>query len=80
MVASLQGNMGMGTKEDESSTGCVWTAGSHHVTAHSRLARVLKLMNRYFFNFTNLFQGHSKPWIWGSVCISLGVKVASAHS
>ena len=31
MVASLQGNMGMGTKEDESSTGCVWTVGFHHV-------------------------------------------------
>jgi hypothetical protein len=28
-----------GTKEDESSTGGVWAAGFHHVTARSRLAR-----------------------------------------
>jgi hypothetical protein len=32
-------------KEDESSTGRVWAAGFHHVTARSRLARVLKLTN-----------------------------------
>jgi hypothetical protein len=31
------------TKEDESSTGQVWAAGFHHVTARSLLARVLKL-------------------------------------
>jgi hypothetical protein len=37
-----------GTKEDKSSAGCVWAAGFHHVTARSRLARVLKLMNRLF--------------------------------
>jgi len=48
MVASLRGNVGTGTKEDESSTGRVWAAGFHHVTARSRLARVLKLMNRLF--------------------------------
>jgi exonuclease V gamma subunit len=48
MVASLQGNMSMGTKEDESSTGRVWVAGFHYVTARSRLARVLKLTNRLF--------------------------------
>ena len=34
-----------GTKEDESSTGHVWAIGFHHVTAHSRLVRILKLMN-----------------------------------
>jgi hypothetical protein len=34
-----------GTKEDESSTGCIWAAGFHHFTAHSRLVGVLKLMN-----------------------------------
>jgi hypothetical protein len=34
MVASLQGIMGMGTKEDESSTGRIWAVGFHHVTAH----------------------------------------------
>ena len=48
MVASLQGSVGMGTKEDESSTGRVWAAGFHHVTARSRLARVFKLMNCLF--------------------------------
>ena len=35
-------------KEDESSTGRVWAAGVHHVTARSRLTRVLKLTNRLF--------------------------------
>jgi hypothetical protein len=39
----------MGAKEDESITGCVWPLGYHHVKAHSRLAGVLKLMNRLFF-------------------------------
>jgi len=48
MVASLRGSVGMGTKEDESSTGRIWAAGFHHVTARSRLARVFKLMNRLF--------------------------------
>jgi len=48
MMASLRGSMGTGTKEDESSTGRVWAAGFHHVTARSRLARVLKLMDRLF--------------------------------
>jgi len=33
------------------STGCVWAAGFHRVTARSRLARVLKLMNSLFSNF-----------------------------
>jgi hypothetical protein len=41
----LRGSVGTGVKEDESSTGHVWTAGFHHVTARSRLASVLKLMN-----------------------------------
>jgi hypothetical protein len=31
--------VGTGTKEDESSTGRVWAAGFHHVTARSRFAR-----------------------------------------
>jgi hypothetical protein len=42
--------VGTGTKEDESSTGRTKAAGFHHVTAGSRLARVLKLMN-HLFNF-----------------------------
>jgi hypothetical protein len=37
-----------GANKDESSTGRIWAAGFHHVTARSRLARVLKLMNRLF--------------------------------
>ena len=48
IVASFQGSMAMGTKEDESSTGCVWDAGLHHVMARSCLARVLKLKNNLF--------------------------------
>jgi len=48
MVASLRGSVGAGTKEDEASTGRVWAAGFQHVTGRSRLARVLKLMNRLF--------------------------------
>ena len=48
MVASLQGSMGTGKKEDESSTGCIWAGGFHHVMARSRLARVFKLMDHSF--------------------------------
>jgi hypothetical protein len=44
----LRGSLGTGTKKDESSTERLWAAGFHHVTARSRLARVLKLMNRLF--------------------------------
>jgi hypothetical protein len=52
----LRGSVGAGTKEDDSSTGRVWAAGFHHVTARSRLARVLKLMNRLFIYFSNWFR------------------------
>jgi hypothetical protein len=48
MLAILPGSVGSGTKEDESNTGRVWAAGFQHVTARSRLARVLKFMNRLF--------------------------------
>jgi hypothetical protein len=44
----LPGSMGMGAKEDESSTGRVWAAGFHHVMASSRLAHILKLMDCLF--------------------------------
>jgi hypothetical protein len=47
-VASLRGSVGTGTKKDESSTGRVWAAGFHYITARSRLARVLKLTDRLF--------------------------------
>jgi len=35
----LRGSVSTGTKEDKSSTGRVWAAGFHHVTARSCLAR-----------------------------------------
>jgi hypothetical protein len=54
--------MDMGTKEDGSSTGRIWTAGFHHVMARSCLAHVLKLTNCYFFNFP-IFLGRGKPQI-----------------
>jgi hypothetical protein len=44
----LWGSVGTGEKENESSTVRVWAAGFHHVMARSRLAGVLKLMNRLF--------------------------------
>jgi len=55
-VASSRGSIGTGTKEDESSTGRVWAAGFHHVTARFGLARVLKLMNRLFLQFSIFFR------------------------
>jgi hypothetical protein len=55
MEASSAGKREYGDKEDESITGRVWAAGFHQVTARSRLARVLKLMNR-FFNFQIFFR------------------------
>jgi hypothetical protein len=48
MVACLRGSMVTVTKKDELNTGRVWAAGFHHVTGISRLARVLKLINRLF--------------------------------
>jgi hypothetical protein len=44
----LRGSVNTGAKEDKSSTGRVWAAGFHHVTACSSLANGLKLMNRLF--------------------------------
>jgi hypothetical protein len=44
----LWGSVGLGAKEDKSSTGPIWAAGFHHFTARSHLARVLKLMDRLF--------------------------------
>ena len=43
------GKRGYRDNEDESSTGSIWDAGFHPVMACSRLARVLKFMNRLFF-------------------------------
>jgi len=56
MVASLWGSFGTGTKEVESSTGCIWAAEFHNVTARSRLARVLKVMNRLILQFSKLLR------------------------
>jgi len=67
----LRGSMGTGTKEDESSTGRVWAAEFHHVTAHSRLACVLRLMNHLFLSFSKFFSSCSKLRILGSACIYL---------
>jgi len=44
----VQGSLGMGTKEDESSTGHVWAAGFCHVMARSHLVHILKLINHLF--------------------------------
>jgi len=74
MVARLRGSVGMGTKEDESSTGRVWAAGFHLVTARSRLARVLKLMNPLFLQFYNFFSVRYKPRIRGSACTAANIK------
>jgi hypothetical protein len=52
----------MRAKEDESSTGRVWAAGFHHVTARSLLARVLKFMNFISLIF-KFFSGRGKPRI-----------------
>jgi head-tail adaptor len=44
----LQGSVSTGAKEVESSTGRVWAAGFYDVTAHYRLAVVLKIMKHLF--------------------------------
>jgi hypothetical protein len=46
MEANSTGKRGYGDKGSELSTGRVSVAGFHQVTAGSRLARVLKPMNR----------------------------------
>jgi hypothetical protein len=56
MLASVWGSVGMGTKEDDSSTLRVRASGFHHVTAHSHLACVLKLMNLLFLPFFVFFR------------------------
>jgi hypothetical protein len=52
----LRGSVSTGAKEDESSAGRVWAPGFHHVTARTRLARVLKLMNRLFIEISIFFR------------------------
>jgi hypothetical protein len=59
----LQGSTSTGAEKDESSTRRVWAAGFHHVTARTRLARVLELMNCLFLKFFTFFSGRGEPWI-----------------
>jgi hypothetical protein len=47
-VQVLRGRVSTGAMEDESSIGRVWAAGFRHITARSRLVRVLKLINILF--------------------------------
>jgi hypothetical protein len=58
----LQGSVSTGAKEGESSTGKVWTAGFHHVTARSRLAHfeTYEPFISFIFKF---FSGRGKSWI-----------------
>jgi len=56
-----QGSLGMGTKEDESSTGCVWAAGLHHVMACSHLVPIVKLMNHFISLIFQFFLGGEGP-------------------
>jgi hypothetical protein len=49
----LWGSVSTGAKEDESITRHVWAAEVYHVTARSRLASVLKLINCLFIEFSN---------------------------
>jgi hypothetical protein len=82
MVAILRGNVGTGTKGDESSTGCVWAAVLHHVTARSRLSRALKLMNRLFLSFSKFFSGRSKARITETAdteSVDTGVRLYVCH-
>ena len=67
MLASLRGSVGMGTKEDESSTGCIWAAVFHHIMARSRLARVLKLNEPFISLIFQIFSGCGKPQITETV-------------
>jgi hypothetical protein len=59
----LRGSVSTWAKKDESSTGHVWAAGIHHVTARSHLACVFQTMNRLFLEFSSFFSGRGKPWI-----------------
>jgi hypothetical protein len=56
----LPESVGAGAKEDESITGRILAAGFLHVTARSRLARVLKLMKHLFLYFSVSFSGRGK--------------------
>jgi hypothetical protein len=59
----MQGSVSMGAKEVESSTGCIWAAGFHHLIAHSQLMCSLKPTNHLLLSFKNFCGGHGKPQI-----------------
>jgi hypothetical protein len=44
----MRESVSTGAKKDEPSTGRVWAARFHHVTASSRLVRVFNVMNPLF--------------------------------
>jgi len=72
----LRGVVGMGTKEDESITGCVWAAGFHHVTARSTLGARFETYDPFIcLIFQIFFSSRGKPRILNprireSACIS----------
>jgi len=75
MATSLRGSMGTGTKGDESSTGRVWAAGFHHVTARSRLAHVFETYEPFFslilpFFRTAINRGYGGPPVY-CFCVKL---------
>jgi hypothetical protein len=56
--------VGVGTKEDESSTGRVWAAGFHHVTAPFSLGARCEICEPFISLIFNFFlPGRDKPWI-----------------
>jgi hypothetical protein len=54
-------SVGMGTKEELSSTGHIWAVEFHHVNDRSRFAWVLKLMTNLFLYISNFFSCLAKP-------------------
>jgi hypothetical protein len=53
--------MGMGTKEDESSIGCVWAAGIHH--SPFSLGAHFETYEQFISLIFQFFSRHSKPQI-----------------
>jgi hypothetical protein len=77
-------SVGMGIKEDESSTGHVWAAGFHHVMAHSHLGAFWNLWTVYLFNFP-LFLGRGKlqilnEQIQGHNCTHILCTICNVHA
>jgi hypothetical protein len=62
MVTSLWGSVGTGTKQDKSSTGCIWAAGFHHVTPHSCLVH-FETYEPFVYLIFQLFSIHGKQQI-----------------